>query len=119
MAVKPKKKIKLRARRSNKAGRRAARKRKPIKPEKAEGMGIISVFGNRIKPSRIEKSVKDAYRKKEYTTDDIHLPEFIRDKTDHNLMVKIGILDHIEEMAAQMYPSLNVYRKNKITLVLE
>lgn len=102
-----------------KPSKKPVKKRVMMSPQKVTDMQIISVFGNRVKPSRIKTATRDAYQRGECTTEDIRLSNYIKNPTDHNLMVKISILDRIEEMAAQMYPQSEIIRKNKITLIID
>jgi len=79
----------------------------------------VIVFGIEIAEPKIRSAAIDAYRKRVYTTDDIHALDFFGDKKHDNLMVKIAILDRIQEMVILLYPNVLVGRKNKITLCVD
>jgi len=77
------------------------------------------IFGVHVTEPKIRSAAIEAYRKRMYTTDDINAGEFFNDKSHDNLMVKIAILDRIQEMTKLLYPHTNVERKNKITLLVD
>ena len=88
------------------------KERKKVR-EKGEETAIV--FGYPISPKKIQDAASDAIRRREYTTDDIHLQDYI-EKENENLMIKIVLLDHVEEKIRQKHPNLNVERKNKLTI---
>jgi len=91
----------------------------PPKPRPTKGAEHAIVFGKTISLTKIKKAASDAARAREYTADDIHTRDYIRDRDYDNLMVRIAILDHIEEQVRTMYPDATVDRKNKLTLSVE
>lgn len=84
------------------------------KKETAEPSAVV--FGHRISLGKLQKASRDAVRRKTYTTDEIHVQDYIPDKKEDNLMVKIALLDHIEEQARLSHPDASITRKNKLTL---
>jgi len=78
----------------------------------------IVVYGMRIDGVHISKAAADAFGKRRYTVHDLRLMDFIPDPRFRNLMVKIALLDRIEEELTRMYPSVNVIRPNTVTLLV-
>jgi hypothetical protein len=88
-------------------------KRLPVRPRK-----MICVYGKSVNPKLITQASIEAYNKRRYTTHDFRASDFISDPRLHNLMVKIAILDRIEEEIVRIYPDVTVDRINSVTLVV-
>lgn len=76
------------------------------------------VYGMRIDGVHVTKAAAEAYGKRRYTVHDLRLMEFIPDPRFRNLMVKIALLDRIEEELTRMYPGVSVIRPNTVTLLV-
>lgn len=86
--------------------------------EKTAGKETPVIFGNKVPLRKIKDAAHDAHRRKNYTTDDIHTKDFIPGE-EENLMIKIALLDHIEEQVKLHYPKAKVERKNKLSLEIK
>ncbi|MFH1788413.1 MAG: hypothetical protein ABH834_03425 [Candidatus Altiarchaeota archaeon] len=95
-------------------GQKRYRIRTPQK-KKPSGKETPVIFGNKVPLRKIKDAAHDAYRIKKYTTDDIDTKDFIPCE-EGNLMIKIALLDHIEEQVKLHYPQAKIERKNKLTL---
>ena len=84
----------------------------PIEPKK-----VVIVYGMRIDPEIVTRAAIEAYNKKRYTVHDIKLTEYIPDPKFRNLMVKIALLDRIEEELFRIYPNAAIIRPNTVTLM--
>jgi len=85
------------------------------KMAKEKGDKNAVVFGIKVPLHKLKDAAYDAYRMKSYTTDDIHVREFLPHE-EENLMIKIALLDHIEEQLRLNYPQAAIERKNKLTV---
>jgi len=79
---------------------------------------VVVVYGMKIDQDHIIKAAQEAYARRRYTVHDIRLPEYVTDPKFRNLMVKISILDRIEEELNRRYPELSIIRPNTVTLML-
>ena len=79
---------------------------------------IVVVYGMRLDPENITRAAIEAYNKKRYNVHDVRLTEHIEDPKFRNLMVKIAVLDRIEEEICRIYPSAEVLRPNTVTLIV-
>jgi hypothetical protein len=87
-------------------------KKLPVKPRK-----VVIVYGMSIDPEKVTRAAIEAYNKRKYTVHDIRLVEYIPDpKFNTHLMVKIAVLDRIEEEMLRLYPEAEVIRPNTVTL---
>jgi len=98
-----------------KAGSQKKYRLRTPKMAKEKGDKNAVVFGIKIPLHKLKDAAYDAYRMKSYTTDDIHVQEFLPHE-EENLMIKIALLDHIEEQLRLNYPKAAVERKNKLTI---
>ncbi len=90
-------------------------KKLSVKPQET-----LIVYGMEIDPKRVQYAAVEAYNKKRYVAEDIKLQEYcINNPKFHNLMVKIAVLDRIQEEMLRLYPAANVKRQNSITLTVE
>ncbi len=90
-------------------------KRISIKPPE-----VVIVYGMRLDTKKITYTAVEAYNKKRYTVHDIRLSEFdINDPKFKSLMVKIAVLDRIEEEVMRLYPDATISRTNTVTLEIE
>jgi hypothetical protein len=88
-------------------------KKLSVKPK-----SVIVVYGMRIEPEHIMKAAIEAYNKRRYTVHDIRMQEYVTDPKFRNLMVKIALLDRIEEEMLRIYPDTNIIRPNTVTLMV-
>ncbi|MBD3388138.1 MAG: hypothetical protein GF414_04275 [Candidatus Altiarchaeales archaeon] len=88
-------------------------KRLPVKPKK-----VVIVYGMNVNPEHITRAAIEAYNKRRYTVHDIKLSDYIPDPKFRNLMVKIAVLDRIEEELLRLYPNTDVIRPNTVTLMV-
>lgn len=88
-------------------------KRLPVKPRKT-----VIVYGMRVEPEKITRAAIEAYNKKRYTVHDIKLIDYIPDPRFRNLMVKIAVLDRIEEEVLRIYSDAEAVRQNTVTLLV-
>jgi hypothetical protein len=79
---------------------------------------FIVVYGMKLEPDIITRAAVEAFNKRRYTVHDIRLMEYIPDPKFRNLMVKIAVLDRIQEELLRMYPEVNVIRPNTVTLMV-
>jgi hypothetical protein len=98
-----------------KAGSQKKYRLRTPKMIKEKGDKSAVVFGIKVPLHKLKDSAYDAYRMKTYTTDDIHVREFLLHE-EENLMIKIALLDHIEEQVRLNYPKATIERKNKLAL---
>lgn len=85
------------------------------KKKKIKGKKVAVIFGNQVSLQKLKDAAYDAVQMKNYTTDDVHMNDYIPHEDD-NLMIKIALLDHIEEQARENHPKSEITRKNKLTL---
>ncbi|MFH0863017.1 MAG: hypothetical protein V1875_08330 [Candidatus Altiarchaeota archaeon] len=83
-----------------------------------ESKNITVVYGMRIESDIITRAAIEAFNKKRYTVHDVRLTEYIPDPKFRNLMVKIAVLDRIQEELVKLYPEANVIRPNTVTLMV-
>jgi hypothetical protein len=88
------------------------------KRHNVESRKIIVVYGMRVDPEKVAAAAVEAYNRKRYTVHDIRLMEQIEDPKFRNLMVKIAVLDRIEEDVVRLYPDAEVLRPNTVTLII-
>jgi hypothetical protein len=93
--------------------RAAIQKKLPV-----DSRSIVIVYGMKLDPEIITRAAIDAYNKRRYTVHDIRLIEYIPDPKFRNLMVRIAVLDRIEEEVRRVYPDANVMRPNTVTLMV-
>jgi hypothetical protein len=79
---------------------------------------VIIVYGMRIDPENITRMAIEAYNKHRYTVHDLRLTECISDPKFRNLMVKIAVLDRVEEEILRLYPQAQVLRPNTVTVMV-
>ncbi len=81
---------------------------------------VVVVYGMRIDERKILNSAVEAYNKRRYTVHDIKLSDYnVHDPKFKNLMVKIAVLDRIEEEILRIYPRSDVKRPNTVTLLID
>jgi len=109
----------------NKAKKVVSSKSKPqVKRPSLAGGSVVSkrnaliVYGMRIDPEHITRAAQEAYNKRRYNIHDLRLTEYINDPKFRNLMVKIAVLDRIEEELVRLYPDSEVIRPNTVTLLI-
>jgi hypothetical protein len=102
-----------------KVGQFAHRAAPIVLPRKlpVESKKVVVVYGMRIDPEIITRAAIEAFNKKRYTVHDIKLTEYVPDPKFRNLMVKIALLDRIEEELFRLYPSAAIIRPNTVTLM--
>jgi hypothetical protein len=83
-----------------------------------ESKSATIVYGMKIDSDVITRSAVEAFNKRRYTVHDIRLTEYIPDPKFRNLMVKIAVLDRIQEELTRLYPEANVLRPNTVTLMV-
>jgi hypothetical protein len=83
-----------------------------------ESRNIIVVYGMKLDPEHITRAAVEAYNKRRYTVHDMRLTDYIPDPKFRNLMVKIAVLDRIEEEVMRLYPDATVIRPNTVTLMV-
>ena len=88
-------------------------KKLPVKPRK-----VVIVYGMHVEPEKITRAAIEAYNRRRYSVHDIRLMDFIPDPKFRNLMVKIAVLDRIEEEMYRLYPDTEVIRPNTVTLMV-
>ena len=88
-------------------------KKLPVKPPK-----VVVVYGMKVEPENITRAAIEAYNKRRYTVHDIRLIDYISDPKFRNLMVKIAVLDRIEEELLRIYPDAEIIRPNTVTLMV-
>jgi len=93
---------------------------KPISPAKTltKGGRTIRIYGHEVEQSKITNAAIEARNKKRYTTHDIPVHEYISDPKFHELMIKIAILDRIEEELVRLYPEREIDRINTVTILV-
>ncbi|MFH1835714.1 MAG: hypothetical protein ABH851_05965 [Methanobacteriota archaeon] len=96
---------------------RKYRLKKPDAKRKSGEKPII-VFGSQIPTARIRNAAKDALNCKTISTDDIFVKDYLQED-EENLMIKIAILDHIEEELKAIHHEFKITRKNKLTIVID
>jgi hypothetical protein len=79
---------------------------------------VTVVYGMHVDPEIITRAAIEAYNKKRYTVHDVRLTDYIPDPKFRNLMVKIAVLDRIQEELLRIYPDAVVLRPNTITLMV-
>jgi hypothetical protein len=89
----------------------------PSKPQVGFKRNII-VYGMKLDPEHITRAAVEAYNKRRYTVHDMKLTDYIPDPKFRNLMVKIAVLDRIEEEVLSRYPEATVIRPNTVTLMV-
>jgi hypothetical protein len=128
MAVK-KSKVKKQAKMpksSNKTAKKSvSAKIKPHANKHITGLGaavskkrVVIVYGMRVDPEHITRAAHEAFNKRRYTVHDLRLTEYITDPKFRNLMVKIAVLDRIEEELLLVYPDSEIIRPNTVTLIV-
>lgn len=83
-----------------------------------ESKSVIVVYGMKVDPEHITRAAVEAFNKRRYTVHDLRLTDYIPDPRFRNLMVKISVLDRIEEELLRIYPDANVIRPNTVTLMV-
>jgi hypothetical protein len=113
-----------------KSVKKAKSSKKPVKkqvskPKKRSYGGLpaparhmVIVYGMKMDPEQVAKAAVEAYNKRRYTVHDVRLTDHIEDPKFRNLMVKIAILDRIEEDIYRLYPEAEILRPNTVTLVV-
>jgi len=81
-----------------------------------KGGKTIRIYGHEVDKNKITNASLEAYHKKRYTTNDIQPQEYIQNPGFHNLMIKIAILDRIEEELIRIYPDAEIERVNAVTI---
>ena len=81
---------------------------------------VVIVYGMRIDERKILSAAVEAYNRKRYTVNDIRLSDYkVEDLKFKNLMVKIAVLDRIEEEILRVYPQAECKRPNTVTLLVD
>ncbi|MCX6694893.1 MAG: hypothetical protein NTU61_01160 [Candidatus Altiarchaeota archaeon] len=83
-----------------------------------KGSETIRVYGHEVEKNKITNAALDAFNKKRYTTNDIQVHEYIKNPNFHNLMIKIAVLDRIEEELIRLYPEHDIDRINYVTIMV-
>ena len=84
----------------------------------ARGGKTIRIYGHEVEKNKVINAAIEAYNKKRYTTNEIQAQDYISNPQFHNLMIKIAILDRIEEELIRLYPDAEIERLNSVTITI-
>lgn len=100
--------------------KRGSSSRRLVLPSRSSAglKNVTVVYGMNIDADHITRAAIEAYNKRRYTVHDVRLTEFIPDPKFRNLMVKVAVLDRIQEELVKLYPEANVIRPNTVTLMV-
>ncbi|HHQ45532.1 MAG TPA: hypothetical protein ENN13_05320 [Candidatus Altiarchaeales archaeon] len=76
----------------------------------------IRVYGHKVSPAKIQKAAQKAVYGRGISVNDISVSEFIRDDKYDNLMIKIALLDRIEEELLRTIDEQHIQRVNTIEI---